>query len=224
MFTRAYDTIMMLKQMILPYDKSKIINNSALGDQYLNCKNTEGTIRNCIGVYSGYMSSATTSNISATNTGNSPLTPFGYFYNSNGNYNPCTLVVGTGSTEPTYEDYKLENISTTFTHAAWTNIEQTYDEESKSFTMTITEDLKNISANEIIIREFGVTYPCVGYMSNSTSSSYNTNSECLLIYRDLLPEPVTVPAGGYLSLTLTWNVGRNGMLANIAASAAASAE
>ena len=100
------------------------------------------------------------------------------------------VVLGSGSTPPTLDDYTLENMIVEGLSGSVTN---TAVDENHNVTKTYT--ITNTSDEDITIAEIGIH----GWVYSQS----NRNSVCVLIERTLLEEPVTIPAGGVGIVTYT---------------------
>lgn len=100
-------------------------------------------------------------------------------------------VLGTGTTPPSLDDYRLSgDMITDFNYTSTVSIEEVDGGVEYTAVYTIT----NAGADEFTIGEiglFGTTY-------GSSSASY-----AVLIERTVLDEPVTIPAGGVGQVTYT---------------------
>ena len=116
-----------------------------------------------------------------------------------------TLVIGSGTTPATVDDYKLGTPITTLTPIAATTLckdKNTGDTLSPT-EFTITTTYRNDTDAAVTVNEIGIMIP-VGYSSVSDSND-NTLSSCL-IYREVLATPVTVEPGQIRTFTLTTDV------------------
>jgi len=118
-----------------------------------------------------------------------------------GNSGNCGIVIGTGTTTPTPNDYKLGNQIANGTG----NGQMVYN--SPSFTkpsvngnttsMAITQSFQNQSGSSITVTETGI----VAWVQNN-----NNNGDSVLIVHDLLSSPITVPNLSILQITYTISV------------------
>ena len=107
------------------------------------------------------------------------------------------LVVGSGTTPATMEDYKLENPITSglATYSVSRNV--TFAKEYSEAVWTLT--LSNTSSAPITVSE-------IGYVTAFTSGSAST-TQYALTDRTVLDTPITIPAGE--SRTLTYSIRLN---------------
>lgn len=147
----------------------------------------------CIG-YGRYESTAVTGNYFPSdgyvNTGGTNTTA------------QTTLVIGSGTTPATVDDYKLETPITTLTPIAATTLckdKDTGDTLSPT-EFTITTTYRNDTDAAVTVNEVGIMIPA-GYRSTVG----NSLSSCL-IYREVLATPVTVEPGQIRTFTLTTDV------------------
>lgn len=113
-----------------------------------------------------------------------------------------TALVGTGTTEPTADDYVLESdVTSSFANVS-TSVNYTTDEDGH-FVATMTWAGTNTSGQDITITEIGARKPL--YKSSTAtvgvSDVTTTASQCLMI-RHILQTPVTVEAGSGTSITI----------------------
>lgn len=93
------------------------------------------------------------------------------------------IVLGSGRTPATIDDYKLESMITSGLSASAT---RSYDEDNDTiYVLTIT----NTSNEDITIGEIG----CVGIVHIGEN---NSGTKYVLTERTVLDSPVTIPAGG----------------------------
>lgn len=107
--------------------------------------------------------------------------------------NKYGVVIGTGDTAFTTDDYSLANdVTTSFT----TTSSAVLNYGENEATCYATLPLKNTSANAITIKELGLYVA----MFDQTST---TNAKPVLFDRTLLPSPITIGAGETKSITYT---------------------
>ena len=103
-----------------------------------------------------------------------------------------TLVVGSGTTPVTDDDYKLDTPITTLTAVSATTSCKTSPTGNvlspTSFTVTTT--YRNATDAPVTVNEIGIMIP-VGYKSSGSGTNQNALSSCL-IYREVLETPVTI--------------------------------
>lgn len=110
------------------------------------------------------------------------------------------VVLGSGNTAPAATDYSLENDFT----ASLSNIsynrsyEVTNDNDEPKVTNTLEIIGYNNTANDLILREFGL-YQDIYYE--------NTKSSPVLLVREVLSTPITLEAGKGFARTITWEEG-----------------
>lgn len=116
------------------------------------------------------------------------------------NNNRTTLLVGSGTDEETYNDYKLDLVTTLTAYAA----------RQTAFSVTANSSLKaivtkvfvNNTETDITVNEAGLVVPVKGYRSSSTSSGTLATGYAL-IYRKKYDTPIVVSAnGGMVSIVL----------------------
>ena len=102
---------------------------------------------------------------------------------------PQGICVGSGTTPPTYEDYKLESMITSGISGT---VKTTLDDNNDTvWTLTIT----NSSSADITIGEVG--YFNVGFYGAGNSTDY------FMYERTVLDTPITIAAGGFGQVTYT---------------------
>ena len=112
-----------------------------------------------------------------------------------------SFVVGTGNTEPTANDYCLENDVTANISSYSTSVNVTF-EDGKFRTIATISGVNN-TESDITISEVGVTKKYF-YTTNGTSVSDNTFYNVLLI-RHVLETPKVVPSGSGFTVTFQWD-------------------
>lgn len=107
------------------------------------------------------------------------------------------VILGTGSTAPTANDYKLSSdIITTLTYTS--TISRTKNDNGHTLTVLFT--ITNTASEAITIGELGLIY-----QGGRDYNYYDTNSR-ILIERTVLDEPVTIPSQGVGQITYTINL------------------
>ena len=103
-----------------------------------------------------------------------------------------TLVVGSGTTPVTDDDYKLDVPITTLTAVSATTSCKSADtgDALSPTTFTITTTYRNDTEAPVTVNEIGIMIP-VGYKYSGSGTSANALSSCL-IYREVLETPVTI--------------------------------
>lgn len=114
---------------------------------------------------------------------------------TNSNKDGVHILVGTGTTPPTKEDYKLEAQST----ALIPQSKQAYSATTKagSTTAIITETFANFSDATVTVSEVGLYY--VGY----GSSPVTWQTGICLIAREVLAEPIVMNPGALHTCQMT---------------------
>lgn len=105
------------------------------------------------------------------------------------------IVVGTGNTPVTAQDYTLAQPDSRIVKASVTNVSYTYDVGTGTAVRTFMLNIRNNSAQEITVSEWGIV---AGIATDS-------NTYEAMLYREVLDAPLTLAAytGGTLNLTLT---------------------
>lgn len=110
-----------------------------------------------------------------------------------------TALVGSGSTTPTYDDYRLStDVTSSFTTTSTTVSFAT--NAAGKLEMTVTWVGTNSSASSITINEFGLKKTIYRSYTNSGYTEHIDSME-VLIAHELLDTPVVVPAGSGATIT-----------------------
>lgn len=120
-----------------------------------------------------------------------------------GDYVGIGLVIGSGSTPPTIDDYKMENAITTNLNAG--GVTRSFNANTSNSSLTVVQPIVNIGTNAITISEIGLF----------GRSSANSQSACLLLSRDVIT-PVTIAPNE--SKTFVVTIDFTQMSTNVAAS------
>lgn len=117
-----------------------------------------------------------------------------------------TLVVGSGTTPVTDDDYKLDAPITTLTAVSATTSCKTNDTGNtlSPTTFVISTTYRNDTEAPITVNEIGIMIP-VGYKLSGTSTNDNAISSCL-IYREVLTTPVTIEPNQLRTFSITTDV------------------
>ena len=107
-----------------------------------------------------------------------------------------SMRVGNGNTEPTLGDYCLDSDCTSWLTNIQTTVNTGY--EGNVIKTVITMSAINTGVNELVIKEVGVF--------KGLYESGRVNHDVLLV-RELLDDPLTVPSGDAFSLTFAWEEG-----------------
>jgi hypothetical protein len=115
-------------------------------------------------------------------------------------WNNLNFVVGTGTTEPTVNDFQLENdVTSSFSNCT---IAKTIDQVGNTYTNELTFLCmgKNNTNADITLNEIGI-YRSILF----TNSFYQDNVWAnMLFIRHLFDEPLTVPPNETFKITLVW--------------------
>lgn len=87
------------------------------------------------------------------------------------------LAIGSGTTAPTVNDYKMENAITTNLNAS--GVSKSFVADTSCSSITVTQPITNIGTTSITVSEVGLF------------CAYNTAGACLLLSRDII-SPVTI--------------------------------
>ncbi len=211
MLTRAYDAIMAAIQVPMITNQNVDFNNTTIDDSVLNCKDSNGDVRN---VASGNYYDGSGMNVITVTVDNYP---FAYWVASPTSSGSC-LLPDEDEMEPNYEDYSFPN----GTPAGWTvsssapSFHKTYDPDTKEIVCSVTVLWQNTSGAAKTV--YGAKVRCYSCFRKSYSNS-NKNIGYFLVCREHFASPVVVEDQGIISLTFTWRVGRAGLVGATAASA-----
>lgn len=97
------------------------------------------------------------------------------------------IVLGTGVDEVTYEDYKLSGNSISTDPLVFYSQNLTWNDVTKKFTRSVTFTYTNATDSDVTIREWGLA----------------VRSKKILVFREVLPEPITIAAGTTGTLTFS---------------------
>lgn len=120
-------------------------------------------------------------------------------------FNDFQGVVGTGVTEPDADDYQLAGDVTSDFSSTSTSINVSVDAQGQLSIMMTWTGLNN-SGSDLILREFGAVKPLYYYSSSSmycqSVSNPNLSPKNALMIRQLLSDPITVPAGSSVNISV----------------------
>lgn len=104
-----------------------------------------------------------------------------------------SVIVGTGTTEPTVSDYSLTtDVTSTFTNRT---LSYNTGSDGSSVKTILTWAGVNATSDPITLNEYGIT------KAINTSPSTTTPA---LIMHELFPEPIIVPAGSGITIPIEW--------------------
>ena len=119
-----------------------------------------------------------------------------------------TLVVGSGTTPVTDDDYKLDvpiaSASLTAVSATTSCKTENTGEALSPTSFTITTTYRNDTEAPVTVNEIGIMIP-VGCKSSISATMPNALSSCL-IYREVLETPVTIEPGQLRTFSITTDV------------------
>lgn len=112
------------------------------------------------------------------------------------------IYCGTGSTEPTPEDYKLAAaanltsvVNDTMAGGRTTNLD--------SYTGTVATTVRNDTSAPITVTEIGMLFQTASGSSSSSSKPENGGYNNILMARELLETPIELPVGGIYTFQMT---------------------
>lgn len=108
------------------------------------------------------------------------------------------IIIGSNTTPPTFDDYKLYSILTTFSSTV-SNIKSVSDDGVVTFTSNIT--VVNTTANEITIGE-------IGLMVDTNPNASGNGSLRILVERTVLDTPITLQPNevGQITYTISYQM------------------
>lgn len=117
-----------------------------------------------------------------------------------------TIVVGSGTTPVTDDDYKLDVPITTLTAVCATTSCKTLNTANtlSPTTFVISTTYRNSTSSPVVVKEIGIMIP-VGYKTSGGSANNNAISSCL-IYREVLETPVTIEPNQMRTFSITTDV------------------
>ena len=152
---------------------------SSFADGYLNTKSYNGTIHASdsgapsYGLGTGWATETTITSAASSNRN--------------------SIILGSGDTAVTFDDYKLDSIiSTGWTKGTVTVGTPAYNSGTKKWTNTISFICTNTSGSTMTIKEAGIVAYIYAYSASDSS----------LIYREVLAEPATITNGQSKTITL----------------------
>lgn len=114
------------------------------------------------------------------------------------------ICLGNGTNEVTYDDFKLSG-DVVENKLIEVSIVASYDKETSKWKKTLIATYNNSSDTDITITEWGL------WRSNSSNSkiesSYGNSSDiCVLVFREVLDEPIVIEAGTTATLTFSIDI------------------
>lgn len=116
--------------------------------------------------------------------------------NVNWTFNSPSSYIGSGTTEPTEMDYRLETDET----SKFSNVQRTTNisADGGSWRLVHTISGVNVSQSDVTISEIGLT------IKLTVSNDVVTQNIDFMVVRALLEQPIVVPAGKGFTLTFEW--------------------
>ena len=114
-----------------------------------------------------------------------------------------SICVGDGTQSVQYDDYRLSGSRTEGTFSLVSNSIE-YDEENKEWVRTLTVKCTNNQDTDFVVSEWGIWR--WGDTNSSNTVFNNSSNYCILVWRELLEEPVTIAANSTATLTFTLKV------------------
>ena len=120
------------------------------------------------------------------------------------------IAVGSGTAAVNYNDYTLNDI-TDLTHVAY-NYSTFLRNDAGKWTGFVCRTLKNETAAAITVTEVGIYLPLFYANGNATDTAALSVSACgsvYLVWRELLPEPVTLSPGKSYNFAVNFELPTN---------------
>ena len=115
-----------------------------------------------------------------------------------------SICIGDGSTPVYFNDYQLSGNVIDFSEAVEVSNEYVYDDETNMSCRRAVFTYTNNTEADITIREWGMC--CTNYNGSPSDYYYsNTSNNHFLIYREVLQNPIVIPAGESATLEFTVN-------------------
>lgn len=110
------------------------------------------------------------------------------------------ICLGDGDTPVTYDDYALSgaSISNKLVRISRT---KTWDSENKKWVVKLVCGYENTGTTDIVIKEWGLMHGI-----SSSYIVYGINQYITLMFREVLEEPITIPAGESATIHFTLDV------------------
>lgn len=115
------------------------------------------------------------------------------------------ICLGDGNEAVTYDDYKLSG-NTITNNLAQVSRKRGYNSETGKHTVTLVATYNNSGDTDITISEWGLWRSNTQNYSISTTSFSNSSSTCVLVYREVLDEPIVIEAGTTATLTFSIDI------------------
>lgn len=192
MFLRNYDNLLLAHQLCSTELVEKCVSNAYVnigtstenkGDGYLNGTTPSGSVV----LFSDCFANSSNSDYRF------PLLAF----------SSASICLGQGNVPVDYDDIKLSG-SVVTNNLTQTSNTLTYDESTCSWKRTVVASCANPSSSAITISEWGI-FRLQNTMSASTIYS-NASANCVLLYREVLEEPIVIEAGTTAELTFTLEI------------------
>lgn len=197
MLLRNYDNLIAM-QSLPKTGVTTITDTNVFGDGHLNLKDLSGNIKsNYYGSSSVWENHWLPFQNMGHNSGSSII-------NTNNYHRETNIITGSGDTEVSYDDFNLASpFSSTQVNNAPTGVTigaLTYNSDTESWERTITVTI--LALQDIEVKEIGaITGAKTG---SETSGTYN-----VLVWREVLDEPVSVSADGTFKVSLTISIAAN---------------
>ena len=198
MFLRNYDNMLVLQHFstemwdtngprVVQENTSpqSIGPGNAWGEGYFNVKSSNGGVG---GLYRGIYNSFKECSVLMTSL------------------NKYSICIGTGNAEVAYDDFMLSGTPLDNTKLSYVSNNWEYDADTHKVKATATYSYTNTSAETITIAEWGLF--CNSYYdgpsgSNSKKPFNNNNAYHILVYREVLDEPIVIEPGTTATLTFS---------------------
>lgn len=165
-------------------------HTASYGDDNISVKSTDGSL---LGVVSG-TSSVSTGTCRARNVLTLPFLSDNYLAGIKYQASPSTtfgntsytISLGSGNTQPTFDDYALESYLGSFTISQANVIVEKfkYDSVNHKYSSTVRYVLQYTGASEVTVNELGI---CIAGANNNS-----TAVKPVMIYREVFDTPITL--------------------------------
>lgn len=114
------------------------------------------------------------------------------------------ICLGSGTDDPSYEDYELKvPIRANMTIGTITQIENTYDPSTHSYTYGYKVPIAYSGSTDVTINEFGLYAPV---FSGNPAKNYPWSASSTLVYHEVFEEGITLHQNDTIEITVTQTV------------------
>lgn len=109
-----------------------------------------------------------------------------------------SIMLGTGTTPASYEDYHLESPITSNMTMGVVSSSWEYEPDTHIYTKTYKIPVAYSGTNDVTISEFGIYCPCTSYWPSRLDTT--------LIYRETLDYPITLSQNDTIEITFSQSI------------------